>query len=437
MFEIAFNVLIVFLLTAANGAFSLSEIALISARKARLQQWADDGSRNAKAALELANTPDRFLPTVQIGITLIGILTGAFGGATIAEEVTAYLQQFPLIAPFGGPAGLAFVVIVTTYLTLIVGELAPKRIALHNPERYAATMAGPMRALSVITSPVVRFLNFSTEVVIRLLRVKPSNEPSITEDEIRILINQGAAAGLFEEEEKEMVEGVFRLDDRLAGSLMTPRTETVWLDVGDSPKVILEKVSESGHSRFPVCDGGLDNVLGVVHAKDLLLRCLDGKPMDLKAKVQSPLYVYENLSALRLLKLFKKSKRYTALVVDEYGSVQGVVGMNDVLEAIVGDIPEISEEDADAVQREDGSWLLDGALSIDDFKQIFNKKELLGDGRGYYHTLAGFVIMQLGHIPVTGEFFEWENLRFEVIDMDGRRVDKILATPLDEAGEAD
>lgn len=437
MFEIAFNVLIVFLLTAANGAFSLSEIALISARKARLQQWADDGSRNAKAALELANTPDRFLPTVQIGITLIGILTGAFGGATIAEEVTVYLRQFPLIAPFGGPAGLAFVVIVTTYLTLIVGELAPKRIALHNPERYAAAMAGPMRALSVITSPVVRFLNFSTEVVIRLLRVKPSNEPSITEDEIRILINQGAAAGLFEEEEKEMVEGVFRLDDRLAGSLMTPRTETVWLDVGDSPKVILEKMGESGHSRFPVCDGGLDNVLGVVHAKDLLLRCLDGKPMDLKAKIQSPLYVYENLSALRLLKLFKKSKRYTALVVDEYGSVQGVVGMNDVLEAIVGDIPEISEEDADAVQREDGSWLLDGALSIDDFKQIFNKKELLGDGRGYYHTLAGFVIMQLGHIPVTGEFFEWENLRFEVIDMDGRRVDKILATPLDEAGEAE
>lgn len=428
MLDLLFNVMVVLLLTIANGAFSMSEIAVISARKARLQQLAEEGSRKAVIALKLANEPDLFLPTIQIGITLIGIMTGAFGGATIAEQVTVYLNRVPALAPFSGPAGLAVVVIGTTYLTLILGELAPKRLALLNPEKIATSTARPMHLLSVITSPAIRFLSISTDIVIRILGVKPSTEPSITEEEIRLLIDQGAQAGLFEEEEKDMVQGVFRLDERRIGTLMMSRTETVWLDIQDSPETVRQKIGESGHSRFPVCDGSMDNVLGVANAKDLLQQCLTGKPLDLQAQMRSALYVYENLSALKVLRLFKKSRKHSALVVDEYGSVQGFVTLNDILEAIVGDTG-IEEEEAEAVQREDGSWLLDGAISFEDFKEIFNKKELPGEEKGFYHTLAGFLIMHLGHIPTTGEYFEWGDLRFEVVDMDGHRIDKVLVMP--------
>jgi putative hemolysin len=428
--SVLFEALVILLLIILNGVFAMSEIAVVSARKTRLEQWANEGDGKARAALELANAPNQFLATIQIGITLIGILAGAFGGATIARAIAVGLDQIPVVAPYSRPVSLAIVVLVITCLSLIIGELVPKRLALNSPERIASTLATPMRALARLASPVVYVLDLSTDAVLRVLGMRPVVEPPVTEEEIRALIAQGTQAGMFEEAEQEMVERVFRLGDRRVGAVMTPRTEIVWVDSDAPPEEIQQTIAQSTHSRILVAQGSLDDVLGVVHAKELLLPLLRGEPLDLAAVLRQPLYVPESMRALEVLELFKQSATHIALVIDEYGGVQGLLTPSDILEAIVGDLPEHGEQvDPLAVQREDGSWLLDGMLSIDDFKELFHLGRLPDEDQGVYQTLAGFVIMQLGRIPAVSDHFEWGGLRIEVVDMDGNRVDKVLAHP--------
>jgi len=429
--SVVMQVIIILLLIVVNGLFAMSEMAIVSARKARLRQRADEGDHKAQAALELAETPNRFLSTIQIGITLIGILAGAFGGATLAKDLGAYLGRVPALKPYGEAISLAIVVLVTTYLSLVIGELVPKRLALNNPERIAAVVAAPMRALSVVAYPAVRLLSLSTELVLRILGTRPSTEPPVTEEEIKVLLEQGTEAGVFQEVEQDMVESVLLLDERRVASLMTPRPEIAWLDIDDPPEEIRRKLIASPYSRFPVCQGSLDNVLGEIEARDLLARSLCGEPFDLRAMLRKPLYVPETMPALKVLEAFKKSGTQIALVVDEYGSIQGLVTLKDILEAIVGDIPSAEElAEPQAIQREDGSWLLDGMLPIEEFKELLGIDELPGEGQGLYQTVAGFVIAQLGRIPVAADHFEWGGLRFEVMDMDGNRVDKVLVTPI-------
>jgi len=422
--------LVVVLLIFINGIFAMSEIAVVSARKTRLRQWAEEGNAKARAALELANNPNQFLATIQIGITLVGILAGVFGGATIARELAVILSDITWLAPYSHPLSLVLVVLVITYLSLIVGELVPKRLALNNPERLAMVIAAPMQVLSRIAYPAVHLLGLSTEFLLRALGMKPSTEPPVTEEEIRALIEQGTQAGMFEEAEQEMVERVFRLGDRRVSAVMTPRTEIVWLDREASAQEIRRTIIESVHSRFLVADGSLDNVLGVVHAKDLLAHMLGEQAVNLEATLQQPLYVPESMRALEVLELFKQSGTHIALVIDEYGGIQGLVTPSDILEAIVGDLPAAGEQvEPLAMQRADGSWLLDGMLPVDEFKDLFDLGELPGEDQGIYQTLAGFVVMQLGRIPAATDSFVWEGLKIEVMDMDGNRVDKVLVTP--------
>ena len=426
----ALEILIIFLLIVANGVFAMSEAAIISARKERLQQLAEAGNSQARAALELATHPNQFLATVQIGITLVGILAGAFGGATIAEEIAARLSVVPFLAPYSEIVGVGIVVLGLTYFSLIIGELVPKRLALNNAERIASAVAAPMRALSAIAAPVVRLLNVSTDVVIRVLGVKPSTEPSITPEEIKILIEQGTESGVFEEAEQDMIESVLRLNERRVGAFMTPRMQIVWFGIEDSAEEIQRKIANSRHSRFPVIQDSLDNVLGIVRAKDLLTQSLANQRLDLMAWLHPPLFIPENMSALKVLELFKQKGTHIALVTDEYGGIQGMVTHNDILEAIVGYIHSAgSPAEPEATRREDGSWLLDGLLPIDKLKEIFDIEKLPDEEQSHYQTVGGFVMAQVRNIPLVGQRFEWGNLCFEVVDMDGRRVDKVLVTP--------
>lgn len=420
-------ILVIIVLTIVNGLFAMSEAAVISARKAKLQQQANAGDAQARAALALADNPNRFLSTVQVGITLIGILAGAFGEATLADDLEAWLERVPWLAPYSRVLSLVIVVVAITYLSLIIGELVPKRLALRSPERIAGLVAGPMNFLSMLVNPAVSVLSLSTEAILRLLGLKPSTEPPVTEEEIRVLLQQGRQAGIFEAVEQDMVEAVFRLNDQRALDLMTPRPEIVWLDLADPPEELAAKIVESGYSRFPVCRDNLDNVLGVVRAKDLLARSLGGEPLDLKAALHPPAFAPESATVSQILELFKGSQLHLALVLDEYGGTQGLVTLQDILEAIVGEV-EVAEPQA--IQRQDGSWLLDGALSVMEFKELFKIGVLPEEDRGYYQTLGGLVMLFLGRIPTAGDQFQWGNWRFEVMDMDGKRVDKILVTPL-------
>jgi putative hemolysin len=430
--ELALEIIIICLLLVANGVFAMSEIAVVAARKIRLQQSADSGNKQAKAALKLAKSPNQFLATVQVGITLVGILAGAFGGATIAEKITAYLNTYPFLEQYSKLLGFGIVVIVITYLSLIFGELVPKRLALNNPEKIASTMAKPMYLLSRITLPVVRLLDSSTNVVFRLLGIKPSLEPAITVEEIKVLIEQGTASGIFEETEQNMIENVLRLDERPVGAWMTPRTKIVWLDIDEPLEDIRRKVVAYHYSRFPVAKDNLDNIIGVVRAKDLLVQSLNNQPLDLKGLLRPPLFIPDSVSALDVLELFKIQKTHIAIITDEYGGIEGMITHDDILDDIVGNIPVAGESSSEpqAHKREDGSWLVDGLLDIDTLKEIFEIDELPGEEDNGYHTVGGFIMNHVQHIPAEGQYFEWRNLRFEVVDMDGRRVDKVLITPL-------
>ena len=430
MSSITFEILIILVLIIANGVFSMSEMAIVSARKVRLQQLANQGDAKAKAALKLAESPNHFLSTVQVGISLIGILTGAFGGATIASRLAIYVKRVPLLAPYSDPLSFGIVVLLITYFSLIVGELVPKRLALNNPERIASIVAIPMQALAAIASPVVFLLSASTDLILRLLGITASTEPQVTEEEIKILIEQGTEAGTFEEAEQDMVERVFRLGDRPVSYLMTPRPDIVWLDLDDSAEENRQKMVDSAYSRYPVCQGGLDNVLGVIPVTDLLARSFRGEPLDLTIGLRQPVFVPESTRGLKVLELFKQTITHMALVVDEYGVIQGLVTLNDIMSEIVGDVPSTDGQDQpQAVQREDGSWLLDGMLPVEEFLELFGMEEWESEERGSYQTLGGFVITHLGRIPTAADYFEWQSMRIEVMDMDGNRVDKVLVIP--------
>jgi putative hemolysin len=409
----------------------MAEMAIVSARKVRLQQWAEAGDAKARVALELAEEPTSLLSTVQIGITLIGILAGAFGGATVAHMLATQLNAVPLLAPYSEVIGFGIVVLITTYLSLVIGELLPKRLALNDPERIAVAVARPMRLLSKLASPAVRVLSFSSDVLLRLLRVRPSTEPPVTEEEIKVLLEQGAEAGVFAEAEQEMIGRVFRLGDLRVGMVMTPRMQMVWLDLDDPAEQNLRIIAASPYGAFPIGRGTPDKIRGVVYAKDLLGRALMDQPIDLQAAVRPALFVPESMSAFRALNKFRETRSHLALVVDEYGGVDGLVTLTDLVEELVGHMPDVGDVGEPAVvRREDGSWLMSGRLPIGDLKDLLGVEELPGEHAGRYQTLGGFVLAQLGHMPSASEYFMWGGLRFEVVDMDGPRVDKVLVAPI-------
>ncbi len=425
------EILIILGLILINGFFAMSEIALVSARKLRLEQRAEEGDHGAATALELTESTSKLLSSVQVGITLVGVLTGAVGGATLSSRLEVVLEKIPWLAPYAGGVSLFLVVLITTYFSLVIGELIPKRLGLNDPEKIASRVAGTMKFISKITSPIIHLLSASTDLGMRLLGVTQSSEPPITEEEIKGLVEEGTQVGIFEESEQDMIEGVFRLNDRLINAIMTPRTEIEWLDLEDPAQIIFDQILHSSHSRFPVADGDLDNVIGILRAKDVLEQHFSGKHFDLMPLVQKPIFVPENTPASRVLELVRESGLHEALVIDEYGGLLGLVTLFDVLEAIVGELPAQDEtSEPEIIRREDGSYLLDGLLPVDELKDLFDLDALPDEEKVGYQTLAGFILSQLEAIPSTGQHFNYENLRFEVMDMDGHRIDKVLVSQI-------
>ena len=408
-----------------NSLLAMAETALLSSRKARLQNELNKGRESAGAALKLIEDPNQFLSVIQIGISTIDLLIGALTGATLGALIDFELKQYPMLEPYSVPIGLLVGVVPITYLTLVIGELVPKRLALRDPEGISSAVARPMMFFSKIFHPLVIFLSFSTESILRLLGVKDNVEPPVTEEEIQLLIDQGTQAGVFEEAEQEMVEGVFSLGDQRVYSLMTPRPDIVWLDIDDSTEEIRQKITDCNLSRFPVRQGSLDVILGIVKARDLLVSSLNEKPIVLKELLKPAFFVPETMLASKALEILKEKGTDMLLVIDEFGALQGLLTINDILEEIVG---EMELEEPQATQRQDGSWLLDGMLEIDEFKEIFDLPLLPHESE--YETLSGFIMMSLGRVPQAADHFEWHGLNFEIIDMDGRRVDKVLVTTL-------
>ncbi|HYW08840.1 MAG TPA: hemolysin family protein [Longimicrobium sp.] len=430
MSPIAREVLLIVFLVLINGVFSMSEIAVVSSRRSRLQERADNGDAGARRALHLSEEPNRFLATVQVGITLVGVLAGAFGGATLSKTTAAWLAGFPAIAPYSEGLALGLVVLGITYLSLIVGELVPKRIGLNSPERIAAVVAGPMHTLSVVASPLVTLLTLSTEGAMRLLRIRKTDDPPVTEAEIASLLEAGTQAGVFEEDEQDLVEGVFWLADQRVTAVMTPRPAIVWLDAAESAQQRRAEILSHRYSRFVVCDGELDRVLGVMDVRDLW--AAGGDVADVRPLLHQPLMVPESTRALQLLDRFRTGGAEVALVVDEYGGIEGLVTLHDLLEAVVGDIHVRGDTtDPDIVQREDGSFLMAGALATDDLREALGLPERRGDERRDYRTLGGFVFTRLGRVPRTGDHFEADGFRYEVVDMDGNRIDRLLVSRLE------
>lgn len=425
------EIVLLFVVILLNGLFAMSEIAMVSARKALLHQRAEEGEARAHIALELASAPGAFLSTIQIGITLIGILTGAIGGAAIAEKIQPLFLALPLLAPYAGALSLGLVVLVITFVSLVVGELAPKQIGLYYAERVAILVAPGMKTLSRLASPFVHLLSLSTDLVLALLGLRNREEPAVTEEEIKLLIGQGTAAGVFEQIEQQMVEKIFHLGDRRVEALMMPRAEIVWLDPDAPPEELVATLTGSGYDLYPVAERSLDNILGVAYASDLLAQQLAGQPLDLRASLLPALFVPESMPIFQVLERFRENSTSMALAINEYGGVDGMVTLRDVLEAIVGEIPEADEPyDPDIIVREDGSWLLDGMLAVYDLLELLGADDLPGIEEGHYQTLGGFAMTMLGKVPHAGEHYQWGGYRFEVVDMDGNRVDKILVSRL-------
>ena len=432
------DVLLLLLLIVLNGIFAMSEIAVVSARRARLIQLAEDGSKGARHALTLASEPTRFLSSVQVGITSIGILNGAIGEGVIAARLRPALEQVPLLAPYADTLSLAIMVAVLTYVSLIIGELVPKRIALIHPETIASVIARPMEVVAGVTRPIVFLLSVSTDSILRLFRVRQAKQPGVTADEIRVMLEQGAEEGVFEPTEHELVTNVLNLDERHVGAVLTPRSDVVYVDIRDSVDTLREKLREQPHSVLPLCDGSLDKVLGFVRSTKVLERFLERGQPDLPSLAEPPLFVPETMTLMKLLEQFKRTHLPIALVVDEFGDVEGLVSFTDVISSIVGDLPMEPGEEPAIVQREDGSWLLDGAVDLDTALRTLEAEAMVNDeDRQHFHTLGGLAMVALGRVPRTGDVFERGDYRFEVVDMDGNRVDRILASrrppPSDDA----
>lgn len=425
------EIVIILALIVVNGVLAMTEMALVSARKTRLRELAENGNAGARDALRVLKEPNRFLSTIQVGITLVGILAGVFGGATIAEELAAWLKTMPALAPHSSALAIGMVVIAITYLTLVIGELVPKRLALSHAEGVAAFMAAPIRVLSTISAPIIALLSLSTNAVLRAFGVRQRQEAAITEDEVKIIINESTEAGIFDKSEQDIVNRVLSLGDRKVNDLMTPRPNMIAIDIDADEKETWRKIAASDHSQFPVYRDDPDNVLGFVSIKSLWNRLVADQAPGLESLLIPPHFVLEGLPALRVLELFKQSGTHVALVVDEYGVIQGIVTLHDILEATVGDLPFAGiVMDPDAVRREDGSWLIDALLPVEKFKDIFEVEIASEEESNHYHTVGGFLLSHFGRIPSTGSHFEWGGWRFEVVDMDGHRIDKILVKPL-------
>jgi len=431
MSGLALEILFIVALLVANGVFAMAEIAVVTSRKARLKTLRDEGHTGAKLALELATSPGKFLSTVQVGITLVGVLAGAVGGARIADSLAGLLERIPFLQGHADYLALFIVVAIITYFSVIIGELVPKRLALSNPERIASALARPMNGLSAIASPLVNLLNHSSDFMMGALGVKKAAESSVSEEEVRVLIDEGLSAGVFKKAEKDMVEGVFELDEQNVGDLMTPRARMIWLSLDDTDEENWRRIAGSGHSHFPVYQGTRDNVIGMISVKSLWANLSLAGRVELRALVTPPMYVPTAMPAGKLIEEFKKSGKHIALVVDEFGGLQGLVTLNDVMMAIVGNLPEREQRnDPKAALRQDGTWIIDAMLDIDETKTSLGiEDDMPGENENRFTTLGGFILYRLGHIPREGEKFQWDRFEFEVIDMDRQRIDKVLVTP--------
>ena len=429
------DILIILGLILVNGLFAMSEIAVVSSKRIRLQKLAENGSRGAQAALELSDSPSRFLSTIQVGITLIGIFNGAFGEASLVAQLSPKFEGLPVIGNFAREVALGIVVVGITFSSLILGELLPKRIAMQYPETVASLIAAPMQWLSRAMGPFVKILTITTEALMRLLGLHQAKSNAVTEEEITGMLQEGTKAGLFEKTEHDIVSRALRLDDQRLAALMTPRMDIDFIDIEESLEHNLAKIAASPYSRFPVCKGDLSNVIGIVHGGHLFDHAINEKSLmkvDIAAAVKPPLYIPVALSAMQLLEAFKKNRAELALVINEYGEIEGIVTLSDVLGALVGDVVAVdNQEDADCIQREDGSWLIDGGISFDRFREVLETDvKFPEEAAGSYHTLAGFVLTHFGYIPRASEYFEWEGFRIEVVDMDKNRIDRLLVSEI-------
>ncbi|BAV05779.1 magnesium and cobalt efflux protein CorC [Filimonas lacunae] len=407
----------------------MAEISLVSSRKARLESQANKGDLRAKEALKLANNPDSFFSTVQIGITLTSILIGVYSGQTIKNELTVHLNNaFPSLQAYNAPIALTLVVIIFTYLSLVLGELLPKRIGMSNPEGIAKNVAGPMRLVSKIAYPFITLVSGSASLLANLFGIK-KDDTQVTEDEIKAIINEGTEQGTIDEAEQEIIERVFHLGDRNITSLMAPRADIIWFDVSTTVKEVRAQTGEMAHSVYPVCDKNIDNIQGVVFLKDMFMA---SENATLQSLVRKAVYVPENNTAYQLLEKFKESKNHYAFIVDEYGTLQGIITLNDILQAIIGDIAVQEDNEYEVVERMDGSFLIDAQIPFYDFLAKFDKTEWMHEGEHEFDTLAGFILHELERIPQTGEIMKWKEFTFEIVDMDALRIDKILVT-LDKA----
>jgi putative hemolysin len=425
------EIFIILGLILLNGLFSMAEIALVSSRKARLEAQANKGDLRAKEALKLANHPDHFLSTVQIGITLIGILTGIYSGEQLKTDLVAYIGRFESLSQYRNGIATTILVVVITYFSMVLGELLPKRIGLSKPEVIAKLVAGPMRIVSLITYPFIWLLTKSTEVLSRLFRIK-AKDTHVTEEEIKAIISEGTEQGTIEEAEQEIIERVFHLGDRNITSLMTHRSDIIWFDINDNEQSIKDKILAEPHSVYPICEGSVDNIKGMVSLKDLYIT----NDLTVFKQVMKPaLFVPENVTAYNVLERFKEKRNHACFIVDEYGSVQGMITLNDILEAIVGGMPEPDAGDYEIVERHDGSFLVDAQIPFYDFLTRFEKTEHMHEGEQEFDTLAGFILHKLERIPHAGDSLDWEGFRFEIIDMDAQRIDKVLVNISDKIKE--
>lgn len=417
------EILILIALIFVNGLFVISEIALVSVRKSRLESQAEKGDLKAKRALELANKPEKFLSAAQIGITLIAILTGVYSGEKFASQLQPYIEGIEFMQPYADTISTSIIVIIVTFLSIIFGELIPKQLGLLRAEKIAKTVAGPMNAFARFTHPIVWLLNKISVLFFRIFNIKRSKDDAVTEEEIKTMITEGAEAGTIEEAEQEIIERVFHLGDRNITSLMTHRSDIIWFNLDDSEDKIKEKIFKEPHSVYPICDGEIDNLKGVVSIKDLYVSPDSTLFKDL---MQPALFVPENNSPYQVLEKFKESRLHSCFIVDEYGSVLGLITLNDILEAIVGDMPQPDVPDYEIIEREDGTYLIDGQIPFYDFLSRFDKAEWMNEGEHDFDTLAGFILHQLEKIPKPGAKLDWKGFKIEVVDMDGHRIDKVL-----------
>jgi len=425
--------IILFCLIFLNGLFVMAEIALVSARKSKLEDMASKGDLKAKAALRLTENPELFLSTAQIGITLIAILTGFYSGEKFSENLRPYIERIPYLHRYAGNISTALIVIVVTFLSILFGELIPKRVGLLKAERIARIVAGPMKVFSQIGYPIVALLNWLSNLFFILFSIKPSKEGNVTEDEIKAIINEGTEQGTIEEAEQEIIERVFHLGDRNITSLMTHRSDIIWFDLNETEEMIKEKILREPHSVYPVCDGEIDNIKGMVTIKDMYVAD-DSTPF--KEMMTQALFVPENNTAYQILEKFKETKTHSCCIVDEYGSMLGLITLNDILEALIGDIPQPDMTDYEIVKRDDGSFLVDAQIPFYDFLAHFDKTEWMNEGEHEFDTLAGFILHQFEHIPRTGERMEWKDFKFEIVDMDAQRIDKVLVVEKPVAADA-